>query len=99
MSKILRRLNKTLLHAMLTDGLNMVCNRLMAEKHADAALIEALGGPAEVARKLELDPAKGGVQRVQNWITRGIPPAIRLSRLDLFGIAPPQQSRAEGEAA
>ena len=64
----------------------------MTVKHADASLIEALGGPAEVARKLELDPAKGGVQRVQNWTTRGIPPAIRLSRLDLFGIAAPASS-------
>lgn len=83
---------------MLTVRLNMVCNRRMTVKHADATLIEALGGPAEVARKLDLDPAKGGVQRVQNWTTRGIPPAVRLSRLDLFGITAPAPAK-EGEAA
>lgn len=26
----------------------------------------------------------GGVQRVQNWKTRGIPPAVKLERPDLF---------------
>lgn len=26
----------------------------------------------------------GGVQRVHNWLTRGIPPAIKVSRPDLF---------------
>lgn len=57
----------------------------MTKKHADAILIKSLGGPAEVARKLDLDPANGGVQRVQNWTVRGIPAAVRLSRLDLFG--------------
>lgn len=57
----------------------------MSDKHPDAALIAALGGPAEVARKLDLDPTKGGVQRVQNWTVRGIPAAVRLQHLDVFG--------------
>ena len=51
----------------------------------DAKIIQALGGQAEVARKLELDTTKGGVQRVHNWMTRGIPPAIRLAHLNIFG--------------
>lgn len=56
----------------------------MTTPHPDAALIKALGGPAEVARRLGLD-AKGGVQRVQNWTARGIPAAVRLQHLDIFG--------------
>ncbi|HEV2540231.1 MAG TPA: hypothetical protein VGU03_11040 [Frateuria sp.] len=67
----------------------------MTKKHADAALIQALGGPAEVARLLDLDPANGGVQRVQNWTSRGIPPAVRLQHLDIFG---QPQTAGQGEA-
>lgn len=63
----------------------MTFNRAMNDHHADKAVIDALGGPAEVARKIGLDPAKGGVQRVQNWMKRGIPSAVRLDHLDLFG--------------
>jgi hypothetical protein len=49
----------------------------------DKALITKLGGPRAVCEMLgyELD---GGLQRVQNWMTRGIPAAIKLSRPDLF---------------
>lgn len=42
----------------------------------DAALIERLGGPATLARRLRFDPKKGGVQRVQNWKVRGIPASV-----------------------
>lgn len=42
----------------------------------DAALIERLGGPAALARRLRFDPKKGGVQRVQNWKVRGIPASV-----------------------
>lgn len=42
----------------------------------DAALIERLGGPANLARRLRFDPKKGGVQRVQNWKVRGIPASV-----------------------
>lgn len=48
----------------------------------DKALIAQLGGPAKVAELLGLE--KGGTQRVHNWTTRGIPPAVRLQRPDLF---------------
>jgi hypothetical protein len=50
----------------------------------DKKLIMNLGGPTKVAELLGLDKAKGGIQRVQNWITRGIPPKEKLARPDLF---------------
>ncbi len=50
----------------------------------DRKLIENLGGPSRVAELLGLDKSKGGAQRVQNWMTRGIPPKVKLSRPDLF---------------
>jgi hypothetical protein len=74
----------------------MVCNQAMNAPHPDKKVIADLGGPAEVARALGLDPANGGVQRVHNWMTRGIPPAIRLSHLEYFGDPPAKRA---GEAA
>ena len=77
----------------------------MANHHPDAELIDRLGGPAEVARKLGFDPQAGGVQRVQNWKQRGIPEVIRLRRPDLFLLpiadTPPahRSGAAEGDAA
>lgn len=50
----------------------------------DAALIASLGGPAKVADLLGLDKKRGGVQRVCNWLVRGIPAEVKLSRPDLF---------------
>ncbi len=58
--------------------------------HADWHLIQVLGGPAEVARRLGWKPS-GGVQRIQNWKFRGIPEVIRLRRTDVFGRAPAPQ--------
>lgn len=49
----------------------------------DWALITALGGPVKVAELLKL-PKDGGVQRVQNWKYRGIPPAVKVDHPDLF---------------
>lgn len=49
----------------------------------DKALIEELGGPAKLADRLGYDK-DGGVQRVQNWTTRGIPAAVKVTRPDLF---------------
>jgi hypothetical protein len=49
----------------------------------DQKLIEALGGPSKVAQLLGF-PKFGGQQRVQNWLTRGIPPAVKVLRPDLF---------------
>lgn len=48
----------------------------------DAALIEELGGPAKVAALLGFGDY--GTQRVQNWITRGIPAAVKVAHPDLF---------------
>lgn len=50
----------------------------------DAKLIEDLGGAAKVAELLGYDKTQGGIQRVHNWISRGIPPAVKLQRPDLF---------------
>lgn len=73
----------------------------MDTAHADKAVIDALGGPAEVARKLGLDPSAGGVQRVFNWTRRGIPDAIRWQHREIFGDQPtvqPAQAAAIGAA-
>lgn len=68
----------------------------------DKDLIEVLGGPTRVAELLGYDKSSGGVQRVQNWITRGIPakvkldhPALFLARRDSKG---PQQAEAKAVA-
>lgn len=50
----------------------------------DKQIIETLGGPAKVAELLGLDKAHGGVQRVHNWLARGIPAKQKLARPDLF---------------
>lgn len=55
----------------------------MTTVERDRALIDALGGAARVAVLLGIDK-NGGVQRVHNWKTRGIPPSIKVSRPDLF---------------
>lgn len=60
--------------------------------HEDAVLIEALGGPAELARKLGYEE-RGAVQRVQNWKYRGIPELVRLKRADIFE-GKPKRKRA-----
>lgn len=67
----------------------------MAKTHPDAKLIDSLGGPAALCRRLEFDP-KGGVQRVQNWKRRGIPEVIRLRHASLFGPAPKQKKARAG---
>lgn len=51
---------------------------------SDAELIKALGGSTKVAELLGYDKASGGVQRVQNWISRGIPASVKLQHFDLF---------------
>jgi len=48
----------------------------------DAELIKELGGPAKLAKRLGYD--QGGVQRVQNWVKRGIPPAVKVQHPSLF---------------
>lgn len=50
----------------------------------DRELIKALGGPAKVAELLGFDKAQGGVQRVQNWLERGIPSKVKLDHPHIF---------------
>lgn len=50
----------------------------------DAQLIESLGGPAKVARMLRYDTATGGIQRVHNWLRRGIPARVKLDYPEVF---------------
>lgn len=51
---------------------------------SDKEIIEALGGPAKVAELLKYDKSKGGVQRVNNWVSRGIPSSVKLAHPDIF---------------
>ena len=53
----------------------------------DSELIDQLGGPAKLAATLGYDKREGGVQRVHNWRTRGIPAAVRLEHRALFDAA------------
>jgi hypothetical protein len=63
----------------------------------DSDLIDALGGPARMAERLNLKPEKGRVQRVHNWRTRGIPARIKLDHAALFAemAARPRQPSAQ----
>lgn len=63
---------------------------------ADRALIAQLGGPSKVAKLLGFKKA-GGVQRVQNWKVRGIPPAIKLAHRNIFLRASKQKPMREVE--
>lgn len=69
---------------------------------SDAELIKTLGGPTKLAARLKFDKEKGGVQRVQNWIKRGIPSKVKLEHPSLFlsksatGPAPKSQPAKEG---
>lgn len=49
----------------------------------DKELIQALGGPTTVAKKLGLE-GKKGVCRVSNWMRRGIPAKVKLDHLGIF---------------
>lgn len=61
----------------------------------DKKMIEALGGPEKLAEILGY-PKHGGVQRVRNWITRGIPARVMLNHRELFASA---QEELKTEAA
>lgn len=54
------------------------------QPHPDAKLIESLGGAAKVAELLGYDKTAGGVQRVHNWTSRGIPAKVKVEHPDLF---------------
>lgn len=49
----------------------------------DKTRIESLGGPAKVCELLGYDK-EGGVQRVHNWTTRGIPSDVKLQFHEIF---------------
>lgn len=69
-------------------------------KHTDADLIRKLGGPTKVANLLGL-PKFGGAQRIQNWMARGIPSAVKVQRPDLFmpELANQNQPTAQGQGS
>ena len=77
-----------MLHVLFDFVLNMVFNvaiplLLAPDMSTDKKIIEDLGGPAAVAELLGYEK-HGGVQRVQNWLSRGIPPKVKVERPDLF---------------
>ena len=64
--------------------------------HPDADLIKRLGGPSKVAEILCIDK-RGGAQRVQNWIARGIPSNVKVKYPHIFmpELAQAQASQAQ----
>lgn len=60
----------------------------------DKELIESLGGPAKLAARLGYS-----VQRVQNWIVRGVPAQVRLNHPEIFPLPKPQKRRRATAAA
>lgn len=61
----------------------------------DAELIREHGGPSKVAELIGIEK-RGGAQRVQNWMVRGIPAAIKVQFPHLFM---PELTRSNGEAS
>ena len=86
--------NTLLLHNAIDASLNMVCNIGMT----DTELIAYYGGPAKLARMLGF-PEQGGVQRIQNWTTRGIPPAVKVQFPEIFLNVPKPPARGEEQEA
>lgn len=56
----------------------------MKTNHPDAELIHALGGPTKVAKAISVDDKPVSVQRVQNWLERGIPSHVKVQFPKLF---------------
>ena len=68
----------------------------MQQLERDRALITKLGGPAKVAELLHWEKY-GGVQRVQNWMSRGIPASVKVQFPAIFMpelATPPQPTEA-----
>ena len=74
----------------------------MSDLESDRKLIAELGGPTKVAELMGW-PRLGGPQRVQNWLARGIPAAVRVQRPDLFmphlAAAPAAEAAVEANAS
>lgn len=49
----------------------------------DKEILDSLGGAAKVAKLLGYTKA-GGVQRVHNWISRGIPYKVKVDHQNIF---------------
>lgn len=49
----------------------------------DKEIIAFYGGPAKLAAILNYEK-QGGVQRIQNWLTRGIPAKVKLEHPRIF---------------
>ena len=64
----------------------------------DRKLIEELGGPTRVAEMLGYEKY-GGVQRVHNWLSRGIPAKVKLEHPDLFLRDMPRPKRRRKQVA
>lgn len=79
MAAIVEQLNILLLHIMFDEEINMVFNCGMDDRE----LIMRAGGPAKLAAKLNYDK-RSGVQRVHNWMTRGIPARVKLEHPEIF---------------
>lgn len=90
---IVSQLNTLLLHNVIDASLNIACNIGMT----DTELIAHYGGPAKLARLLGF-PEQGGVQRIQNWTTRGIPPAVKVQFPEIF-LNVPVPARGEAQEA
>lgn len=77
-----------LLHVVFDFYINMVFNRgtmiKHTELHPDSKIIDDLGGASKLAELLGYDKTHGGVQRIQNWKTRGIPSSVKIEHPDLF---------------
>ncbi len=70
----------------------------------DAEIISHYGGATKFASLLGLEKP-GSIQRVSNWISRGIPAEVKLTRPELFGITigeiktSPMAAEHEGQGA
>lgn len=64
----------------------------------DAELIADLGGPTKVAEMLNF-PKHGGAQRVQNWLTRGIPAQVKIDHPEIFLLDRTSSGGSEQEKA
>lgn len=73
-----------LLHVAFALFINMVCNEGMQSIEKDAQLIRDLGGPSKVAELIGVDKRRGGAQRVQNWLVRGIPYEMKVKHPHYF---------------
>lgn len=79
---------------MLFNCSTLILPFLILTMSNDSKIIETLGGPTKVSDLLGYEK-KSGPQRVHNWITRGIPPKVKLERPDLFLNAPTVAPKAE----